>query len=112
MLAPHHSLENWRAHIALWGRRPREVCRRPAPFDREGGEPYLEVHHVRPLAEGGPDTADNAVGCCPNCHRQLHYDPDRGRLRRSVIGSIGRLVDYPRTTGKEKTKMVPDPQEV
>ncbi|MCP6330186.1 HNH endonuclease, partial [Klebsiella pneumoniae] len=38
-----------------------EACDSPAPFKREDGEPYLEVHHVRPLAEGGPDSADNAV---------------------------------------------------
>jgi 5-methylcytosine-specific restriction protein A len=50
-----------------------EVCTKPAPFLRGDGFPYLEVHHVRPLAEGGPDTVDNTIAVCPNCHRQLHY---------------------------------------
>ena len=44
----------------------REGCSQPAPFQRSGGEPFLEVHHVRPLGEGGPDKTDNAVGLCPN----------------------------------------------
>lgn len=75
-----------------------EACNSPAPFDRENGEPFLEVHHVRPLGEGGPDTVDNAIACCPNCHRRLHYGCDRSHLRREIIGSIERLVDYPERT--------------
>lgn len=72
-----------------------EVCGTPAPFFRADGEPYLEVHHVRPLGEGGPDTIDNAAACCPNCHRQLHHDPDRDAIRRNMVASIVRLNDYP-----------------
>ena len=30
-----------------------EVCSSPAPFKDANGMPFLEVHHVRPLAEGG-----------------------------------------------------------
>lgn len=34
----------------------------PAPFIRASdGTPYLEVHHIVPLAEGGEDTVENAV---------------------------------------------------
>lgn len=72
-----------------------ERCGSPAPFLRADGEPYLEVHHVRPLGEGGPDTTDNAIACCPNCHRQLHHDADSSRLRLEVIAAIPRLRDYP-----------------
>lgn len=50
-----------------------ECCGSPAPFKRANGEPYLEVHHVRRLADGGTDTVQNAVAVCPNCHRLLHY---------------------------------------
>jgi 5-methylcytosine-specific restriction endonuclease McrA len=73
-----------------------EKCGDPAPFRRDDGEPFLEVHHVRPLAEGGPDTTDNAAACCPNCHRQLHYDSGREKLRHDIIAKIIRLNDYPR----------------
>lgn len=80
----------WVLHVAAGNC---EVCKQPAPFHRDGGEPYLEVHHVRPLGQSGPDTTDNAVACCPNCHRQLHHDPERTCLRRSVIAAIARLTD-------------------
>jgi 5-methylcytosine-specific restriction protein A len=72
-----------------------EICSDTAPFLGAGGEPFLEVHHVRPLGEGGPDTVDNAAACCPNCHRQLHHDPNRETLRQNAIASITRLRDYP-----------------
>ncbi|EKT3964823.1 HNH endonuclease [Flavobacterium psychrophilum] len=51
-----------------------EKCQRPAPFNKDkDGLPYLEVHHKIPLAENGDDTVNNAIGLCPNCHRQAHY---------------------------------------
>lgn len=51
-----------------------ELCRSPAPFVRRStGTPYLEVHHLVQLANGGEDSVDNAVAACPNCHRQAHY---------------------------------------
>ncbi|HDR7378766.1 TPA: HNH endonuclease [Bacillus toyonensis] len=37
------------------------------------GTPYLEVHHVVPLATGGEDSVENAVALCQNCHRKAHY---------------------------------------
>ena len=73
-----------------------EACGDTAPFVGADGEPYLEVHHVRPLSEGGPDTVDNTVAGCPNCHRRLHYADDRDVFRRSVIQLNSRLVDYPK----------------
>lgn len=51
-----------------------ETCLAPAPFQRaSNGMPYLEVHHMVPLAAGGCDTVENAVAICPNCHRKAHY---------------------------------------
>lgn len=72
-----------------------EVCDEDAPFRDVHGDPYLEVHHVRPLSEGGPDKVENAVACCPNCHRRLHHGHDRAALRDTVLQKIGRLTDYP-----------------
>ncbi|MCE6949601.1 HNH endonuclease [Cereibacter sphaeroides] len=72
-----------------------EHCRCPAPFKRVDGEPFLEVHHVRPLGEGGPDTTENAAACCPNCHRRLHFDPAKESLRLKLIASVKRLKDFP-----------------
>lgn len=51
-----------------------EGCVKPAPFLRgSNGEPYLEVHHRLPLAQGGEDTVENAIALCPNCHRERHF---------------------------------------
>jgi len=50
-----------------------ELCKKPAPFMRKDGTPYLEVHHIIQLAADGEDTAENAVAVCPNCHRKEHY---------------------------------------
>jgi len=51
-----------------------EACHKPAPFNRlSNGTPYLEVHHIILLSQGGDDTVDNAKGICPNCHRKVHF---------------------------------------
>lgn len=51
-----------------------ERCDKEAPFNRASdGTPYLEVHHIKRLADGGEDTVENAIAICPNCHRELHY---------------------------------------
>lgn len=49
-------------------------CKQPAPFySKQLGEPFLESHHIDPLANGGLDTLDNLIALCPNCHREKHY---------------------------------------
>ena len=50
-----------------------ELCNNEAPFKKTDGDLYLEVHHIKQLAKGGPDTAINAVALCPNCHKEAHY---------------------------------------
>ena len=49
-------------------------CKKPAPFTRLAtGHPFLEVHHIHMLKDGGTDTPDNVIALCPNCHRKRHY---------------------------------------
>jgi 5-methylcytosine-specific restriction protein A len=72
-----------------------EGCQQPASFTTDDGEPYLEVHHVRPLVRGGPDTTDNAIAICPTCHRRLHFSQEREAFRAAILKRIRRLVDYP-----------------
>lgn len=72
-----------------------EICGNPAPFTGADGKPFLEVHHVRPLGEGGPDKPDNAVAACPNCHRSMHFGSDRHARREALIAKVVRLRDYP-----------------
>jgi len=52
-----------------------EGCRQPAPFNTRKG-PFLEVHHVYHLSDGGPDHPANVIALCPNCHRRAHYSAD------------------------------------
>ncbi len=49
-----------------------QLCGCEAPFETKNGEPYLEVHHIQWLAQGGSDTIDNVAALCPNCHRKMH----------------------------------------
>lgn len=49
-----------------------DLCEKPAPFMTQKGEPYLEVHHIKWLANGGEDSVENTVALCPNCHRRMH----------------------------------------
>lgn len=61
-----------------------ELCGNDAPFETDAGVPYLEVHHVEMLCDGGADGPDNAAALCPNCHRLLHY----GRTRSSHLAEL------------------------
>ena len=49
-----------------------ELCNNEGPFVVGDGLPFLEVHHVKWLSEGGDDTTENTVALCPNCHRKMH----------------------------------------
>lgn len=53
-------------------------------FLKDDDSPYLEVHHVTPLAEDGDDTLVNAAALCPHCHRALHFGKDR-MAKRGVL---------------------------
>lgn len=48
------------------------LCNIDAPFKDKNGVPFLEGHHIESLAEGGPDSEENVVALCPNCHRKMH----------------------------------------
>lgn len=50
-----------------------ELCGEAAPFQKESGEPFLEVHHVEELGEGGSDHPSLVAAVCPNCHREIHH---------------------------------------
>ncbi len=51
-----------------------EACHQVLPFiDALTSFPFLEVHHRKPLADGGLDNEENTEAICPNCHRHAHY---------------------------------------
>jgi hypothetical protein len=33
----------------------------------------LDIHHIEYLAEGGPDSSENLIALCPNCHTRHHH---------------------------------------
>ena len=49
-----------------------QLCGKMLDFNDRQGKPYLEVHHIIPLSENGPDELSNMVALCPNCHRRMH----------------------------------------
>jgi 5-methylcytosine-specific restriction protein A len=69
-----------------------EGCGNPAPFKGPDGLPFLEVHHVRQLADQGTDTVTNAVALCPNCHRKAHYGADPHLMVARLYERVVRLV--------------------
>ena len=72
-----------------------ESCGKIAPFCKDDGSPFLEVHHLKRLADGGSDTVSNTVAICPNCHRELHYGADRAIKTKEIISRRERLIDEP-----------------
>jgi hypothetical protein len=68
-----------------------------AGFKMPDGSIYLETHHVIPLSEGGPDSAENVVALCPNHHREAHFGETANTIRTYLqtkrLGSRGREVD-------------------
>lgn len=62
-----------------------ELCKKEAPFIKEDGSPYLEVHHIIPLSENGSDSLENVIAICPNCHRELHFGNNRTIIKEKLI---------------------------
>ena len=50
-----------------------QVCGFRVEFDN--GQLYAESHHIKPLGtpHDGPDSRDNILCVCPNCHAKLDY---------------------------------------
>jgi len=69
-----------------------ECCNKEAPFVKDDGTPFLEVHHLRRLADGGSDSIDNAIAICPNCHRELHYGKSKNILLSEIYSQVPRLI--------------------
>jgi 5-methylcytosine-specific restriction protein A len=75
-----------------------ESCEKPAPFVRSNGEPYLEPHHIRRLADGGPDHPLWVGAICPTCHREIHHGSD-GRRRNEELKQKVAILEGKNSTG-------------
>ena len=67
-----------------------EGCGNPAPFEAKSG-PYLEVHHLTRLADGGPDVPQNVIALCPTCHRRAHYSLDHLEFNNNLINKVAAI---------------------
>jgi 5-methylcytosine-specific restriction protein A len=65
-----------------------EGCDQPAPFKTEDGKPYLEPHHIRRLADEGPDHPMWVAALCPNCHRRVHHSVDGSAYNERVAKRV------------------------
>jgi len=71
----------------------RSGCRCEVPgcvvplFIKPDGEPYVEVHHIHMLADGGEDKTDNVACLCPSHHREIHF----GTRRSELIAALSKL---------------------
>jgi predicted HNH restriction endonuclease len=64
-----------------------ELCAKLAPFKSNtdyGERPYLDSHHIEWLANGGPDTIENSVALCPNCHMKMHHNVNKDELGKDI----------------------------
>lgn len=45
--------------------------------------PWLEIHHIEELSDGGKTEYENLIVLCPNCHTRVHADgiPSKEELR-------------------------------
>ena len=68
-----------------------QLCDQEAPFLDKQGTPFLEVHHIQFLYEGGRDSIDNVVAICPNCHRKIHQlelEEDIKKIKERALESM------------------------
>ncbi|MBR2660868.1 MAG: HNH endonuclease [Clostridia bacterium] len=61
-----------------------QLCGATLGFKDKQGRPYLEAHHIVPLAEDGPDELSNMVALCPNCHRKMHVVRDQDDIAKLI----------------------------
>lgn len=44
----------------------------------------VEIHHIVPEKDGGPDTEDNAAPLCPSCHETYGGNPEKRKFLREA----------------------------
>ena len=62
-----------------------QLCGNMLDYLGQDGLPYLEAHHIVPLAEEGPDDLSNMVALCPNCHTRMHVLKDLNDIERLKV---------------------------
>lgn len=65
-----------------------ECCGEPAPFLDKNKEPFLEVHHIIELSQGGEDSPNWVAAITPNCHRRIHLGIDGEEINKQLQKKI------------------------
>ena len=76
----------------------------------------VDLHHIKPRKNGGPDTMDNITPICPNCHRMVHngliesdillsFTDLYGDDWKSMYLSSGRIQGFSSSVKKESVKI-------
>lgn len=88
------SIQNRSAAIKFYAKRRAngicEGCNEIAPFKTKSG-PYLEVHHLTRLADGGADLPQNVIALCPTCHRRAHYSLNHLEFNSQLINEVAAI---------------------
>lgn len=71
-----------RAYVVQRAKGYCQLCGHEAPFKDKDGAPYLEIHHIVPLRDGGSDSPENLIALCPNCHRKLQVSADANDMKK------------------------------
>lgn len=69
------NLSELRRYVVLRANGKCQLCGEDAPFIDNNGLPYLEMHHIVPVTEGGESIISNLSALCPNCHRKIKLCP-------------------------------------
>lgn len=63
----------WVVKNSWWEVREKVVLRSGNRCEARGCTgPLQEVHHIRPLSQGGLNTPSNLIGLCRDCHDKRH----------------------------------------
>ena len=88
------SIQNRSTAIKLYAKKRAngicEGCNEIAPFETKSG-PYLEVHHLTRLADGGADLPQNVIALCPTCHRKTHYSLNYLEFNNQLINKVAAI---------------------
>ena len=63
-------------------------------FSKQDGAPYIEVHHIVPLCEGGEDAVWNLAVVCAHHHKMAHFASIdlQNDIREVLLKSVEKLL--------------------
>lgn len=91
IIAAHYRSDVVKAYVLRRAGGRCEGCEQEAPFLNTRGIPYLEPHHVRRRADGGPDHPRWVIALCPNCHARVHRSVDGREYNEMLADRLGTI---------------------